>query len=229
MGYRLAAALFSLGCADFGHLYMRATRKKDYKSAFWRKGLAGLCFIGAGVCLALRCVDGRFARLVVAGLCFGLLGDQLLALRFEYCKEQHDLVFALGALAFSVGHVWYLLALYGRDGGLFRSSLPVLVLGMALSALYARLRRIDPGKFRVAGVIYIGLVIFMAATACALAGRSFSAGTLLFAVGGVCFAVSDNLLCARSFGRARSEPVNSAIHITYYAAQLLFAWSLTCI
>ena len=226
MGERFAAALFSLGCVGFGHLYMRATRRKDYKTAFWRKGLAGLCFIGAGVCLALRCADGRFAALVVAGLCVGLLGDQLLALRFEYCKDKHDLVFALGAAAFSLGHVCYLLALYGRDAHLLRPSLPLLVLGMALSALYAKLRHIDPGKFRPAGVVYIGLVVFMAATACALAARSFSAGALLFAVGGVIFAVSDNLLCARSFGGARSEPVNSAIHITYYAAQLLFAWSL---
>lgn len=226
MGKLAAAALFSLGCAFFGHLYMRATRRKDYKNAFWRKGLAGLCFIGAGVCLALGCADRRFAAWVVAGLCCGLLGDQLLALRFEICRDKHDLVFALGALAFSVGHVFYLLALYGRDAGLLRPSLPPLVLGMALSAVYARVRHIDPGKFRAAGIVYIGLVVFMAATACALAARSFSVGTLLFAVGGVCFAVSDNLLCARSFGGARSESVNSAIHITYYAAQLLFAWSL---
>jgi len=225
MAYRIAAVLLSLGCVLCGHWYMNATRAKDYKSAFPRKGLAGLCFVAAGLCLLPLCPDRGFARLVVAGLCFGLLGDQLLALRFLTGKR-HDLMFALGALAFSVGHVWYLLALCGRGVGLLRPSLPFLVAGLAAAALYARLRRIDPGKFRCAALVYIALVVSMAAAACALAARRFSAGALLFAVGGVCFAVSDNLLLARSFGGVRTEGINSAIHISYYAAQLLIAWSL---
>ena len=225
MGFWIAAALFSLGCALFGHSYMNATRRKDYRSAFPRKGLAGLCFVAAALCLLPLCADRRFAWLVVTGLVFGLLGDQLLALRF-LDKKRHDLMFALGALAFSVGHVWYLLALYGRDSRLLKPSLPALVLGLALSAVYARLRRTEPGRFRFAALVYVGLVVFMAASACALAVRSFAAGTLLFAAGGVLFAVSDNLLLARSFGSAHeNEGINSAIHLTYYAAQLLIAWS----
>ncbi len=225
MAYRIAAALLSAGCALCGHWYMNATRAKDYKRAFPRKGLAGLCFVAAGLCLLPLCPDRAYAWLVVTGLFFGLLGDQLLALRF-LDERHHDLMFALGALAFSVGHVWYLAALYGRDAGLLRPSLPLLIAGLAAAALYARLRRIDPGKFRYAALVYIGLVVFMAATACTLAARRFSAEALLFAAGGVCFAVSDNLLLARSFGGVRTEVINSAIHISYYAAQLLIAWSL---
>lgn len=222
------AILLSFGCACFGYLYMRSGRRKDYRQAFWRKGLAGLCFVAAGVCLTTVCGDKRFAQFVVAGLCFGLLGDQLLALRFEN-EKRHDLMFALGALAFSVGHVWYVAALCGRVSGLVRPALPLFVLGFAASALYARLRRIEPGRYRLAALGYIGLVVFMAAMACSLAVRSFSAGTLLFAAGGISFTVSDNLLCARSFGGAKGPAVNNAIHISYYAAQLLFAWSLACL
>ena len=48
----------------------------------------------------------------------------------------------------------------------------------------------------------------------------------LFAAGGVLFIISDNILCAYSFGSERRFGANIGIHATYYAAQLLIAWSV---
>ena len=48
----------------------------------------------------------------------------------------------------------------------------------------------------------------------------------MFAVAGVCFAVSDNILCAQSYGNKKTAGMNRAVHVTYYAAQLLIAWSM---
>lgn len=220
----LLSSFLSLGCAGFGHVFLRAGRAGEYRRAFWLKGLAGLCFVAVGLLAASRCGDARRAWLVPGGLILGLLGDELLALRFVW-PERHDKMFLLGALAFSLGHVLYLLALL-PGGAVPQAAWPVFALGLLASFFYARHMRVDFGRFLLPGVVYIALVVFLAAVSCGAAASSLGIGALLFALGGLCFAVSDNLLCARSFGDAERDAVNRALHISYYAAQLLIAWSL---
>ena len=77
--------------------------------------------------------------------------------------------------------------------------------------------------------MYIALVVFMGATACAAAARSFSVGTLMFAAAGVCFSVSDCILCVYCYGSKKTDGMNIAVHVTYYAAQLLIAWSVALV
>lgn len=220
----LLSSVLSLGCAWFGRLFLRAGAGKEYRRAFWLKGLAGLCFVAVGLLTALQSGGGRRAALVLGGLLFGLLGDELLALRFVW-PEKHDQMFLLGALAFSVGHVLYLLALL-HGGAVPGAAWPVFAFLLAASFLYARHARVSFGRFLAPGLAYLALVDFLAAVSCGAAAASFGVGALLFAAGGLCFAVSDNLLCGRSFGAAKSPAVNRALHIAYYAAQLLIAWSL---
>ena len=57
-------------------------------------------------------------------------------------------------------------------------------------------------------------------------GKTTLVEALLFAAGGVLFIISDNILCAYSFGSERRFGANIGIHATYYAAQLLIAWSV---
>ena len=216
--------LLSLGCAVSGTFFLRAGWREDYRWALLLKGLAGLCFLGLGAANAFLCPDISFRIYVLAGLFFGLVGDELLALRFLK-PERHDFFFSWGALVFAFGHLMYLNALF-RHGSSLSLALPVFVLGVGASWLYQRLKKTNAGKLRFPSMLYIALVVFMASVACAAAFRGFSVGLLLFAAGGICFAVSDNLLCAYCFGTARSRPVDRAIHISYYAAQLLIAWSL---
>ena len=52
---------------------------------------------------------------------------------------------------------------------------------------------------------------------------------LLFAVGGVCFGCSDNILLAFCYGNKRTWDMNIWVHIIYYAAHLLIAWSILAI
>ena len=54
-------------------------------------------------------------------------------------------------------------------------------------------------------------------------------GLLLFALGGICFGVSDNVLLAYCYGNSRTWNKNILVHVTYYAAQLLIAWSILLI
>ena len=224
----IISAAAVLGCALCAHYFLSACQAQDYKSAFLYKGIAGLCFVAVGLMLALGCKNSGFGWRVAAGLVMGLAGDQLLALRFLH-KEKHDMMFALGTLAFALGHLLYIWALLQLHSSLLPVAVPVWVLGMAASAVYARTRRSNAGKFQAAGFIYVSLVTFMCAAACSAAVNNLSTGALMFAVGGICFVISDNILSAYCFGNKKTAGMNRAIHITYYAAQLLIAFSMALI
>ena len=220
----MLGVLLSLGCAVTAHFFLRAGWREDYRRALLLKGTASLCFVLLGAVNRRLCPDDLFGLIIQMGLCLGFLGDELLAMR--YIKpERHDFFFSWGAAAFAAGHLMYLDALF-QHGSSLSLALPVFVLGVGASWLYQRLKKTNAGKLRFPSMLYIAMVVFMASVACAAAVRGFSVGLLLFAAGGICFAVSDNLLCAYCFGTAHSRAVDRVIHITYYAAQLLIAWSL---
>lgn len=223
--FLILGGLLIIGCAVAAHFFLLAGWREDYRRAFWLKGLAGLCFIALGAMNFFLCPDRGFGGLVLGGLCLGLVGDELLALRFIH-TPQHDRFFSAGAAAFAVGHLLYIAALFRRDGGALPLSLLVFALGFGVSMLFFRAKRVQAGKLQPPAVGYIALVVFMGSVACAAALRGFSVGLLLFAAGGICFSVSDNLLCAYCFGTAHSQAVDRAVHISYYAAQLFIAWSL---
>lgn len=222
--FLLIGALLSLGCAVSACFFLRAGWRKDHRKALLLKSTAGMCFVLLGLLNRGICQDMEFGLLVQLGLCLGCLGDLLLAVRFLK-PEQHDRFFSQGAAAFALGHLLYIAALL-RCGAALSLALPVFALGLGASMLFFRAEKVQAGKLQLPAVGYIALVVFMAAAACSAAVRGFSVGLLLFAAGGICFAVSDNLLCAYCFGTGRSRSVDRAVHISYYAAQLLIAWSL---
>lgn len=217
--------ILSAGCATCGRRFLNACEREAYERAFWLKGTAGLCFLALGILSAGIGHDPDFAWRICLGLLFGLMGDELLAMRFIR-RDKHDFFFSIGAGSFAIGHVLYIWALMKLSGARPVEALPVTALGAMLSAVYARIRKTDAGKLTPCAALYIVLVVFMAATACTAAVRSFSIGALMFAVAGICFAVSDNILCAYCYGNKKTPVMNSLVHITYYTAQLLIAWSI---
>ena len=115
---RLVAIVLTALCAVSGGIYLVFCKRKDYRRAFAYKGTAGLCFVVLGLLgtdANIRSLLGTGgaapagAWLVAAGLIFGLLGDQLLALRF-ICVNKKTQFFAAGAASFAVGHVLYIIA-----------------------------------------------------------------------------------------------------------------------
>lgn len=217
--------LLSAGCASCGKRFVGACEDTRYRRAFWLKGAAGLCFLAMGLLAAEKCANPDFAWRVCLGLFLGLVGDELLALRFIYTDKYNEF-FSAGAASFAVGHVLYIRALLLVSGARLTAAIPIALAGAAASAVYARIRRVNAGKLSVCAVAYIALVVFMAATAFVTSARVFSVGALMFAVAGICFAVSDNILCAQSYGNKKTAGMNRAVHVTYYAAQLLIAWSM---
>lgn len=215
---RLVAIVLTALCAVSGGIYLVFCKRKDYRRAFAYKGTAGLCFVVLGLLgtdANIRSMLGTGgaapagAWLVAAGLIFGLLGDQLLALRF-ICVNKKTQFFAAGAASFAVGHVLYIIALSHRAPGILLGGLAIGFVALALSGVYNYRKDTNAGNMQVPGMIYMAVVAFMGA----------------FAVGGVLFIISDNILCAYSFGSERRFGANIGIHATYYAAQLLIAWSI---
>ena len=76
------------------------------------------------------------------------------------------------------------------------------------------------------GLFYIGVEALLCACSLTLLSRRPGSFSLVLALGGICFLVSDNLLCAFSFGHLRSTFVDRLLHITYLAAQLCIGLSI---
>ena len=208
-------------CCISEALFLRSRNLGRHWAAFWLKGLAALCFTATGLLLTLQAGQ---SLVLVMGLVFGLLGDQLLALR-KIFPAHHDLTFTSGALSFSLGHVCYMAVLLGLEQGLVLPAVPVFLVLVAGSELFARKAGFSTGKMHLPGLLYIAIEGAMCALALVRLWLAPGLSAALFALGGLLFLVSDNLLCAYSFGRMKTPSVDRWLHITYIAAQLLIAWS----
>lgn len=225
-GIFIISAVLTAACALIAVYFMRACHEKSYKRAAVLKTLAGLCFVLIGLMMAATVsTDKHFAWPVAAGLVLGLLGDALLAVRFIK-PEQHDLYFVTGALSFAFGHGLYIFALLTKYDISLAVALSFGIVALAAVACYIMGKKADAGRLMIFGGVYITLVVGMGAVAIGAATAAPCISTLLFAVGGLMFPISDSVLSAYSFGPDNRFSLNITIHATYYLAQLCIAWSL---
>jgi len=152
--------------------------------------VAGAVFKTSGVAmLGLIALLAR-SRLLAAALCFGALGDALLAWRAE--------TFLHGAFAFLIGHLFYI-ALFVRAGlglGAFRRpprSLAALALVVAAVVMTSMLTPRDNAMF-VPLAVYTGVLTLMAALSFTL-----PAARWLAMLGAVLFFISDGFVAANMF------------------------------
>jgi alkenylglycerophosphocholine/alkenylglycerophosphoethanolamine hydrolase len=163
----------------------------------------------AAVVLGMR-PRNRYRTLVGVGLVFGATGDLLLELGH----------FVPGLLAFLVGHLWYLAAMWGVDRRLSPgTAIPFAIWGIGLTVALAD----------GAGDLLLPVAVY-AAVLCAAMWRG---GSLLGAdvprpaalatfVGLVAFGLSDSLIAIDRFGT--DVPAGRwVIMLSYWAAQLLIA------
>lgn len=207
---------------------MKAYKQDKYTRAFWLKGAAAVCFVLLALLLRPASGNQSYAKLLLIALVLGLCGDELLALRFVVPKL-HDLLFAAGAGVFAVGHFFYMKALFDLGGIRLGVLIPIFLVGAAVAYLYGKKHASNAGPLQFAGVAYMVLVIFMGAVSISAFLAAPSIALLLFALGGVCFGCSDNILFAFCYGNRRTWNMNILVHITYYAAQMLIAWSILLI
>ena len=227
--------------AVLGAYYFR-NKKRHRKTALFCKALAtsvsGLLLLGylygartgesAGGVLS-GWADGVILEAAFAGtlaaIVFYMAADVLLECRFIW-----------GAVCFGIGHICmaagFLLSGesvlhpeknggYTVDTGLFCLALAVFaaLMASACAALHRYFHSLKKKKLFDPLLAYVLILSLMAALA-------VTAGGLIPAAGGLCFAVSDVLLGRNRLGKRRSAVCGAFVLILYYAAVYLFAMRL---
>jgi uncharacterized membrane protein YhhN len=160
-------------------------------------------------------VPAAYKTLVLAGLCFSLLGD--VALMFP------DKWFTAGLAAFLAAQVLYILAFRPQPGHPPSPAtfLPFVLFGLLMFFLLAP--KLGPMKLPV--FVYIAAITTMAGFAAARFVDRGGTKSLLAFIGAVLFLVSDSVLAYDRF--ARKIPGARIIILgTYFPAQLLIALSV---
>lgn len=227
--------------AVLGTYYFR-NKKRHRKTALFCKALAtsvsGLLLLGylygartgesAGGVLS-GWADGVILEAAFAGtlaaIVFYMAADVLLECRFIW-----------GAVCFGIGHICmaagFLLSGesvlhpeknggYTVDTDLFCLALAVFaaLMASACAALHRYFHSLKKKKLFYPLLAYVLILSLMAALA-------VTAGGLIPAAGGLCFAVSDVLLGRNRLGKRRSAVCGAFVLILYYAAVYLFAMRL---
>ena len=227
--------------AVLGTYYFR-NKKRHRKTALFCKALAtsvsGLLLLGylygtrtgksVGAVLS-EWADGVILEAAFAGtlaaIVFYMAADVLLECRFIW-----------GAVCFGIGHICmaagFLLSGesvlhpeknggYTVDAGLLCLALAVCaaLMAAACTALHRYFRSLKKKKLFYPLLAYVLILSLMAALA-------VTAGGLIPAAGGLCFAVSDVLLGRNRLGKRRSAVCGAFVLILYYAAVYLFAMRL---
>lgn len=173
------------------------------------KPLASAAFIATALHNGLL-DHGAVGGLIVGGLVLGMVGDVFLL-------SDRKRLFLAGLVAFLLNHVAYVVAFGVAGVDLARAGLAALPL---LAFAYGVWRWLRPhvGSMAPAVIAYILVISTMVA-------GSFGTDARLWQVGAVLFFVSDLAVARNRFVQPAVE--NRIVGLPlYYAAQLVFAWSL---
>lgn len=215
-------------CAGFVTLFLRAFYQKKFTNALIFKGIASLCFVIFG---GVSCFTNELTPstvIVFIGLCFGIFGDEIIAL-CQVFPEHDTKAFIGGGSLFLVGHVLYIASLFLLGKISWIALILSAVLIVALGGLYEKHRKFLSGDMKAPLTIYLGIVVFVTALAIGVFAKQGLLGAGLIALGGALFTVSDNILFAYKLGENSKFRQNIALHVAYYLAQFVIAWGMACL
>jgi uncharacterized membrane protein YhhN len=203
----------TLACAMAVGVLLRADRVGQVALRAVAKVVASSCFVGVAV--SLGGLASPYGQLIVLALALGWLGDALLL-------SARPVAFLLGLGAFLLSHLCFAVA-FVREGVVW----PVVGLAMvpALALGAGVLRWLWPhlsAEFKLPVLAYIVTILCMCAAATGLAMAQASWGVLL---GALLFAASD-VSVARDQFVAPGHANRLWGWPTYFAAQLLLAWTV---
>lgn len=195
------------------------------------KTISSVCFFLSGI-FAIEYVGSSGIRLLVlSGLVFGLIGDIFLDLRLMY-PEKHNEYLIVGTTSFSVGHLFYFIALCFLNSTSLHSHLlwnilisfavgTIFTLGIGL---FGKKLGLNFGNLIYMVLIYSFALSFLTAFSISIA--IFLPILWIFAGGAILFLASDLVLSLQIFGNKTSKSLIWINHILYYLAQVLIAISI---
>lgn len=210
-GATIALSVCALAAAALATWSEVAGRRRVHLAA---KPTATALIIGVAAAAAAP-VPPAYKTLVLAGLCFSLLGD--VALMFP------DKWFTAGLVSFLAAQVLYILAFRPLPGRPVSPAtfLPFVLFGLLMFFLLAP----KLGPMKVPVFVYVVAIVTMAGFAAARYVDRGGTPALLAFLGAVLFLVSDSVLAYDRF--ARKVPGARLIVLgTYFPAQLLIALSV---
>lgn len=166
-----------------------------------------------------------FAKWVVAGLLFSLLGDTLLMLVGKF----GELFFMAGLLAFLTAHIFYMTAFVKyprfRSGLVFQKNWLLLPLLAFLASFVGYLLPNLAGILRVAVPIYATFITGMALAGINMGLRAERPASTLITAGVLLFMLSDSLIALTKFQFPdwKGNVAGLAIMVTYLLGQYLIA------
>ncbi len=160
------------------------------------------------------------------GLVCGLLGDLYLAIRPLEKKEADKCVINGGILYFSLGHIFYFIALLL----LGKFSYLSLILGIVMTIVIyfgSQILKFEMGKAKIASLIYTFIIFMFVGQAVGFAGfKDYNTFSVMILVGAILFSISDLILAPIYFKESYPKWMIIINYITYYGAQLLIAASI---
>ena len=161
--------------------------------------------------------SSSYARAILAGLFFSLLGDVFLMLPGDRFRS--------GLFSFLLAHACYVFA-FTRDSPFATPPLPFVLCLAAGGAVLPTLWPGIPPRLRPHVALYVALLLVMAGQAASRAAHLHTAPALYAALGAALFVLSDSLLAWNRFRRP-FPAAQALIHATYFPAQWLIAISAT--
>jgi len=167
--------------------------------------------------------SGNLFLPVILALIFAWIGDVLLV------RITNILWFKLGLASFLIGHICYIIAMYG-----FAQPVDPVVLIISFIAAagfaVAAYKVVKPSKqMKIPVLAYEAIILTMAVFALqvfiAQGSQNQLFGILIFA-GSLCFVASDTMLALKTFRRAK---IYFLVMITYIAAQFLIVYGFTLV
>ena len=223
----LGLALMAV-CSLFVTFFLRAFYHKKFKKALLFKGLASLCFVILGA-YNFFCQEFSWVNFIIfIGLCFGIVGDEIIALCQIFPKYDTQHFFG-GGVCFIVGHLFYMAAMIMMNGINVIAVVASFIALVLLCMIYEDRKKFLVGKMKNSLKLYIAIVILFSAIGISTFLKRGTLGSALFALGGALFTISDNILFAFKFGARPRYRQNVSLHIAYYLAQFVIAWSIICI
>jgi len=194
-------------------LTIAAKRRGSKRGEYVFKPLTTALIIGVALA-ADDPISQTYHALIVAGLVASLAGDVFLMLPDRFVP---------GLLSFLVAHIFYIVAFTLESSG----QAPIwYVIPFALYGA-VMLRWLWPhlGPLRVPVLAYMGVILIMAYQAANRWIETDQDGAFLALAGAYLFVASDSALAVERF-RGRFRGADFWVLSTYFAAQLLIAWSV---
>ncbi len=219
--------LFSGTCLVLNRPFLEASEKEQHFRAMVFKFLASFCFIIiATLCFFTEGIGyTRFWRVVALGLIFGLIGDLLLAFRHIY-EKYYELFFGIGAVSFVLEHFLFIGYFVWVDQDIIPIATLCFIISFAFATFVLAKTGVKGGRLQIGIYVYIAIVCLMSATAISTAIKTPSIGSLMFALGSICFVASDTTICVYNFSQNKDFKLMILLHYLYYPAQILIALSV---